>query len=146
MRWRRHDRMARLSIRAAAITELGIVSSESSNVRTRVDRNPTLSTTPSMPWIATCSPIRNPLSRLLRYVNTFASFGIAGVLGRLLARSAGLHEQALRWKLVEGPKFNNALATLDLAGRHAKLRWETAKLEPGDDFPGVVEIAAVDLV
>ena len=95
---------------------------------------------------ATCSPIRNPLSRFLRYGNTFASFGVAGIAGRLLARSAGLKEQALRWKLVHGPKFNNALATLDLDGRRATLRWETAKLDPGEDLPDVVEIANVELV
>ena len=110
------------------------------------DRRPGTRDQHSAIFQATCSPIRNPLSRVMRYANTFASFGIAGVLGRLLARSAGLHEQALRWKLVQGPKFNNALATLDLDGRRAKLRWETAKLEPGEDLPDVVEIAAVDLV
>lgn len=95
---------------------------------------------------ATCSPIRNPLSRFLRYGNTFASFGIAGVLGRLLARSAGLHEQALRWKLQHGPKFQNALATLDLDGRKAVLRWETGKIDEGEELPDVVELATVDLV
>ena len=47
MRKRRQFLVARLSIRAAAITELGIVSSESSNVRSRVERKPTLSTNPS---------------------------------------------------------------------------------------------------
>ena len=84
------------------------------------DRRPGTGEQQSAIFQATCSPIRNPLSRFLRYGNTFASFGIAGVAGRLLARSAGLREQALRWKLEHGPKFDNALATLDLDGRTAR--------------------------
>jgi len=64
----RHVLAARLSIRAEAITELGIVSSESSGVRSRVERKPTLSTTPSVPWTAICSPIRKGCSPISRSV------------------------------------------------------------------------------
>ena len=57
-----------MSISAEAITELGIVRTESSNVRIRVERKPTLSTSPSLPWITTWSPIRNGCSPIRRSV------------------------------------------------------------------------------
>ena len=51
-----------LSIEAFAITEFGIVSSESSPVRRRVERKPTCSTTPSVPPTRIRSPILNARS------------------------------------------------------------------------------------
>lgn len=94
---------------------------------------------------AVCSPIRNPLPRLIRYANTLASFAVAGVFGRLLARTAGLHEQALRWKLAHRPIYSNAVATLELAGRSATVRWETAELPDDSDLPDMVTIAQARL-
>lgn len=95
---------------------------------------------------AVCSPIRNPLPRLMRYANTVASFAVAGVVGRLLARTAGLREHALRWRLAHRPIYSNAIATLDLDGRTATVRWDSAELRDGSDLPEVVEVARVRLV
>ncbi|HEY3260030.1 MAG TPA: alkaline phosphatase D family protein [Pseudonocardiaceae bacterium] len=75
---------------------------------------------------AVCSPIRNPLPQSMRYANILASFGVAGVVGRLLARSAGLPQPHLQWHLTRRPMFDNAIATLELTGRRASVRWETA--------------------
>jgi hypothetical protein len=94
---------------------------------------------------AVCSPIRNPLSRLLRYANTVASFAVAGVAGRALARAAGLPKPTLRWTLVQGPIFDNAMATLELEGRRARLFWETAQQPPGNELPDMVTVAEADL-
>lgn len=94
---------------------------------------------------AVCSPIRNPLPRLMRYANIVASFTIAGVLGRVLARCAGLRRQPLRWHLDHRPMFDNAVATLDLDGREALLRWETAQQPDDQRLPNVVELAQVRL-
>jgi hypothetical protein len=94
---------------------------------------------------AVCSPIRNPLSTTMRYVNTAASFGLAGVLGRVLARSAGLKERALTWRLEHGPVFSNALATIELDGRAADLRWETATQGKGDEEPELEDVTAIAL-
>jgi hypothetical protein len=95
---------------------------------------------------AVCSPIRNPLPRMIRYANTLASFAVAGVVGRVLARSAGLREQALRWRLAHRPIYSNAIATLDLDGRHATVRWETATQDDVDALPEVSEVASARLV
>ena len=94
---------------------------------------------------AVCSPIRNPLPRAIRYVMIVASFGVAGVVGRVLARLAGLRKQPLRWELAHGPMFDNALATLDLDGRDATLRWETAQPSGGERLADLVPLGEVPL-
>jgi hypothetical protein len=94
---------------------------------------------------AVCSPIRNPLSRLLRYANVAGSFAVAAFLGRAVARLAGLRKQRMRWELAHGPVFDNAIATLDLDGRKAVLRWETAKPPTGSQTPKLADLTKIDL-
>jgi hypothetical protein len=85
---------------------------------------------------AVCSPIRNPLSRAVRFANVIGQFGIATLVGGLLARTARLPRRAFRWKITHGPWFPNVLATLDLDGRAAEVRWHTAR----PDYEMLVEI------
>ncbi|MBF8193356.1 alkaline phosphatase family protein [Nonomuraea sp. K274] len=59
-----------------------------------------------------CSPMRNPLSRLLRWANVFTQFRIATLVGGLLARLAGIPRPPLRWRVTKGPWFQNAVATI----------------------------------
>lgn len=82
-----------------------------------------------------CSPIRNPLGRMWRVANAAASFGIAGPVGRWLARAAGVRKPPFSWTLRRGPFFHNALGTLELAGSEATLRFETASMSGGDPPP-----------
>ncbi len=82
-----------------------------------------------------CSPIRNPLARTVRLANGAASFGGAGLVGRALARAAGVPKPAFSWKIQRGPFFHNALATLDLDGREATLRYNTGRITKGDPPP-----------
>ncbi|RCG32687.1 alkaline phosphatase family protein [Sphaerisporangium album] len=76
---------------------------------------------------AVCSPIRNPLSRTLRLANVIGSFGVASLAGVLLVRTAKLPRRRFRWKITNGPWFPNALASLELDGRSAVVRWHTAR-------------------
>ncbi len=87
-----------------------------------------------------CSPIRNPLSRAVRLANVVASFGLAGLAGGLLARLARLPRPPLRWRITNGPWFQNAVATLDLEDGAATVRWHTAG---PTDVTSVSEVAAV---
>ncbi|GII60328.1 metallophosphatase [Sphaerisporangium krabiense] len=87
---------------------------------------------------AVCSPIRNPLSRVLRLANVIGSFGVASLAGIVLVRTAKLPRRTLRWKITDGPWFPNALASLDLDGRSAVVRWHTAR-------PDFEELTAVRL-
>ncbi|MCG5211982.1 alkaline phosphatase D family protein [Streptosporangium sp. KLBMP 9127] len=72
-----------------------------------------------------CSPIRNPLSRTFRLLNVVASFGLATLLGTVLARLAGLPRTPFRWRIAQGPWFQNSVATLTL-GQVATVVWHGA--------------------
>lgn len=82
-----------------------------------------------------CSPIRNPLARTVRLLNGVASFAVAGVLGRALARAAGVPKPRFGWRIPRGPFFHNSLGTLDLAGRRATLRFNVGRVTGGDPPP-----------
>jgi hypothetical protein len=90
---------------------------------------------PTAVYQVVCSPIRNPLKRSWRVLNALASFGLAGLAGRWLARAAGVRRPPLRWSVRRGPFFHNALATLELDGRGATVRFDTAALTGGDPPP-----------
>jgi len=81
---------------------------------------------------AVCSPIRNPLPQFARFVTATMAYGVAGAAGRALSRAARVSTPPWTWHTVEGPWFDNALATLDIGGRSATMAWETA-VEGADD-------------
>ena len=49
---------------------------------------------------------------------------------RTLAKTAGVKDPAVRWRMVEGPHFDNQVATLELHNRKARITLERTK--PGD--------------
>ena len=51
---------------------------------------------------------------------------------RALGRGAGAPDPDLRWRLADGPYFDNQVATVRLDGRRAKLKLE--KTVPGDEL------------
>ena len=82
---------------------------------------------------ATCSPFRNPLPRPLRHVFRAGWSEKGALAGRLLARSAGVKEPDIGWRLThDGPWFNNHVATLELEGRRNVLKIEKATSRNGD--------------
>ena len=88
-------------------------------------------------WQAVCSPLRNPLNDRERRVVRFGASRAGAVVGRLLARSAGVPDPPVRWRYVhDEPWFDNQLATLELHGRHGRMRLERIKAEGEDDSTG----------
>jgi hypothetical protein len=81
---------------------------------------------------AVCSPVRNPLERPIRWANAVLRTRGAVRATRALARRAGVRPPAWRWALTEGPWFENAIATIDIDGERAEVRWETP-VRRGDD-------------
>jgi hypothetical protein len=79
---------------------------------------------------ATCSPFRNPLDaherRAVRAAMTRPAESVAGAL----ARSAGAPRPPIRWRVTEGPLFDNQVASMRLDGRGAILRLD--KTQPGE--------------
>ena len=56
-------------------------------------------------------------ARKRRFATAFLSYGVAGPIGHVVARSAKVPEPPVEWKLVKGPWFDNNLATLEVTGR-----------------------------
>ncbi len=71
-----------------------------------------------------CSPICNWLPPAMRRMTWLAGRAVTGLGCRALAALAGVRTPALDWRLVGGPWYDNALATLVLDGRTAAVRWE----------------------
>jgi hypothetical protein len=72
---------------------------------------------------AVCSPIRNPLSRNMRFGTAVLSYGAAGPLGRLASHWAKVPDSPITWKYAEGPWFDNNLAFLELAPSTLRMWW-----------------------
>lgn len=70
------------------------------------------------------SPLCNRLPPMMRRTTWVAARTVTGLGCRMVARLAGVRSPALRWRLDEGPWYDNTLATLTLDGRAASVRWE----------------------
>ncbi|GAB3664771.1 alkaline phosphatase D family protein [Nocardioides korecus] len=93
-----------------------------------------------------CSPIRNPLPTSMRYATAVLSYGVAGVLGRAASRSAHVHQPPFRWKRVEGPWFDNNLATAEVRDGGLRLWWGSGQVgDGGDERPDLVTVCDVTL-
>ncbi|GAA1017162.1 metallophosphatase [Acrocarpospora pleiomorpha] len=91
-----------------------------------------------------CSPIRNPLSRTLRLANIIAQFGVATLVGGLIARTARLPKPPFKWRITNGPWFSNALATLTFPTDGVpEARWYSPTTAA--DPPELTEISRVPL-
>jgi hypothetical protein len=79
---------------------------------------------------ATCSPFRNGLSSNERRMVRFAASRVGQLVGNVLCRAAGVPPARIRWRIDEGPWFDNQVATLQLDGPSAHFRLE--KTHPDD--------------
>jgi hypothetical protein len=71
---------------------------------------------------AVCSPYRNPLDAKERQVIRAGFSRPFTAAARGLARLSGAPDPGIRWRLLEGPYFDNQVATLRLDGRKAIAR------------------------
>ena len=81
-------------------------------------------------WQAVCSPFRNPLDARERRMIRFGVSRTGHAIGRALARTAGVGDPDVRWRMVEGPWFDNQVATLELHGREGRMTLE--RTTPGE--------------
>ncbi|MEA2341673.1 MAG: hypothetical protein QOG11_1750 [Solirubrobacteraceae bacterium] len=82
---------------------------------------------------AVCSPVRNPLNSRERRALRSALSKPAELVGRVLARAAGVRKPSLGWRFPEDPTFDNQVATLLIAGREARLLVEKTRPEDWAD-------------
>ena len=93
---------------------------------------------------AVCSPIRNPLPRLMRSFAAIMSYGLATPVGALVARSAKVPDPPFRWSGIKGPWFANNLAYLEVAPDGLKLWWQTGVVDDGDHLhPRLERVASL---
>ncbi|MFJ5976716.1 alkaline phosphatase D family protein [Pseudarthrobacter oxydans] len=83
---------------------------------------------------AVCSPIRNPLPRVMRSFGAVMSYGLATPIGALAARSAKVPDPPFRWSGIKGPWFDNNLACLEVVPEGLKLWWQRGVVEGGDNL------------
>jgi hypothetical protein len=79
---------------------------------------------------ATCSPFRNGLETKERNTVRFATSRAGELIGRLLCKSAGVPPSRVRWRIEDGPFFDNQVATLVLDG--PSVRFKLQKTRPED--------------
>jgi hypothetical protein len=84
-------------------------------------------------WQAVCSPYRNALSTRERRMIRLANARLPTAIFRGLAKLAGVRPDAAHWRLVEGPFYDNQVATMTLEGRSAQLRLERTVGDPESD-------------
>jgi PhoD-like phosphatase len=82
---------------------------------------------------AVCSPFRNDLRRRERDVLRFAASRTGRILGRALAASARVEDPGIRWRVTDGPYFDNQVATLRIRG--SALEVDIDKTVAGDPHP-----------
>ena len=86
---------------------------------------------------AVCSPYRNPLDEKERRVVRRGFSRPLTAFARLLARAAGTPDPGIRWRTLEGPHFDNQVATLRIDRREATMRLD--KTVPGEDGKEALE-------
>jgi hypothetical protein len=87
---------------------------------------------------AVCSPFRNDLNRWDRRVLRFAASRPGRAIGRALAASARVEDPGVRWRITDGPYFDNQVATLRIRGR--ALEVDIDKTVAGDPHPGLERV------
>jgi len=86
---------------------------------------------------AVCSPYRNPLDERERQVVRAGFSRPFGALARGLAHMAGAPDPGIRWRLLEGPYFDNQVGTVRLDGREAMVRLD--KTVAGEEHERTLE-------
>jgi hypothetical protein len=89
---------------------------------------------------AVCSPLRNPLDSKEKRAIKLAMTSGAELVGRGLARAAGVEDEPLTREITAGPWFDNQLATLELDGRRCSFRLEKA-LGGSEELPTLQQVA-----
>ncbi|RYB92117.1 alkaline phosphatase family protein [Nocardioides oleivorans] len=95
---------------------------------------------------AVCSPIRNPLSRNMRFATAVLSYGVAGPLGRVASWSTRVPDSPLHWHYAQGPWFDNNLAFVRVTGPSLRMWWVTGEVvDGGHERPLLAKVAAYEL-
>ncbi|MBA2390963.1 MAG: alkaline phosphatase family protein [Geodermatophilaceae bacterium] len=91
----------------------------------------------------TCSPVHNMVPGFMKIGFRVGWSRLARAISRRLTRLFRVAAVPIDWVKLDGPHFDNQLATLRLAGRSASVRFERTELGP--DGPRLARASDVDL-
>ena len=135
------DRLARLIERTAASSSApATVSVLSGDVHHCYAAAAQFATpTHSRVYQLTCSPVRNGVPWFMEYVFAAGWTRTMTRAARWIGRRWGVPPEPVEWDSVGGPYFGNAIATLEITGRSARVRFERSTrhgdLEPISVLP-----------
>jgi len=75
---------------------------------------------------AVCSPFHQAMPPTMRIAQRLASARVSGLIGTAVATLARAHVPLLKWRITEGPWFDNMIATLRYDGPKAAVRFDRA--------------------
>ncbi|WP_346767722.1 alkaline phosphatase D family protein [Knoellia koreensis] len=75
-----------------------------------------------------CSPIRNPLSRVVRAMHALAARWMARPMRLVAGASSKVPDPAYRWSVTEGPWFDNNIAILEVRGEGLAVEWQKGEV------------------
>jgi hypothetical protein len=84
----------------------------------------------SVVYQGVCSPYRNALDAHERRAIELARLRPVEEITLRLAQAAGVHDPGIRWRLSEGPFYDNQVATLKVDGRSATMKLEKVPRDP----------------
>jgi hypothetical protein len=79
---------------------------------------------------AVCSPFHQWMPPLMRRARRLGGSAPGGLLGAVVARLAGARDPAIRWRITQGPWFENMLAVLEFAGCRAGVSFDCVSTDP----------------
>jgi hypothetical protein len=92
---------------------------------------------------AVCSPFHQAMPPRLRYAQGLASAKVSGLIGAAVASLAGARVPVLKWRITDGPWFDNMIATLTYTGPRAVIRFDQAVTD--QDGPRLTPVMETDL-
>jgi phosphodiesterase/alkaline phosphatase D-like protein len=88
----------------------------------------------------TCSPVHNVVDWFIRPLFRLGWSRTAARLTRRWAQTVGIPPVEVAWHKLAGPRFGNTIATLELDGRHAQVRFEQPR-----SAGSLLEVATLEL-
>ena len=94
---------------------------------------------------AVCSPIRNPLPRVMQGFTAAASRRAAGWVGRLVSLAGRVPLEPVRWRVTHGPWYDNNLAVLEIGPEGLEMWWDAGEEVDGrPELPVLKRVATID--
>ena len=95
---------------------------------------------------AVCSPIRNPMPRVVRVMMSAFARGLVGPMRFVAEHSKRVPDPAYPWVVTDGPWFDNCLAELTVQGRDLSIVWRGGEIRDVDDaHPVLTTVSSVRL-